>query len=192
MRGSHQPHRLHRAEPQRLAPAPRQLLDGQAGFEEARSVVFWDVRRHGLGRENRVDESLVLLAIERAIQIIVGAVERLAVTRRAERDRKIDRIGFDDRADRVVEEQPLGAGQPSDLFGQRAAGERAGGDDRDRVVRDRSSPLRAAIRCEDSLRSLAKLPGRKPRDPPSAHGRPAREPAEPRAAAANPAGAALL
>ena len=122
-----QPHRFHRTEAQRLAPAPRQFFDGQAGFEEAR-VVFRDVRRNRLGRENRVHESLILLAIERTIQIIVGPVERLAIARRAERDRKIDRIRFDDRADRVVEEQPLGAGQPADLFSQRAAGERPGRD----------------------------------------------------------------
>ncbi len=134
MRGSDQPHRLHRTEAQRLAPAPRELFDGQAGFEVAR-VVFRDMRRDACGREQRVDEALILLAIERAIQIIVGAVERFAVARRPEGDREIDRIGFDDRADGVVEEQPLGAGEPADLCGQRAAGERPGGDDRDGVVR---------------------------------------------------------
>ena len=51
--------------------------------------------------------------------------------------REIDRVRFDDRADRVVEEQSLGAGQPADFFRQRAAGQRAGGDNRDGVIRDR-------------------------------------------------------
>ena len=80
--------------------------------------------------EQLVDEALVLLSIERAVQVIVGAVDRLAVARRPERDRSVDRIGIHDRADAVVEEQAVGAGEARDLGGQRIAGQRPGGDDR--------------------------------------------------------------
>ena len=80
-----QAHRLHGTEAQGFAAAPGDFFDGQAGFEE-RSLIFWDVGGNGFGGEQRVDEALVLFAIERAIQIIVGAVERLAVARGAEGD----------------------------------------------------------------------------------------------------------
>ena len=80
-----QSHRLHGAEAQRLAAAPRQLFDGQAGFE-IRRLVFRDMGRHALAGEQRVEEALVLLAVERAVDVVVGAVERLAVARGAEGD----------------------------------------------------------------------------------------------------------
>ena len=136
-----QAHGLHGAEAQRVAPAPRQLLDGQAGFEKRR-IVFGDVRGDGLRREQLVHEALVLLAVERAVQIIVRAVDRFAVARSPEGDAGIHRIGLDDGADAVVEEQPAGAGEARDLCGQRVAGERAGGDDGDAVRESRSTSSR--------------------------------------------------
>ena len=80
-----QAHRFHRTKPQRVASAARYLLDGQAGFEK-RDVV----RNMGLdafGREQRVDEALVLITIEGTVQVIIGAVERFAVARGAKRNR---------------------------------------------------------------------------------------------------------
>ena len=46
----------------------------------------------------------------------------------------VDAVGFDDRADAVVEEQAAGAGEPSDFGGQGVAGERPAGDDGDAVL----------------------------------------------------------
>ena len=80
-----QTHRLHRTEPQRIRPAPRDLLDGQACLEIR--YVVGDMRGDRLCFLKRIEKALVLLLIERAIQIIVGAIERLAVTRGAKRDR---------------------------------------------------------------------------------------------------------
>ena len=80
--------------------------------------------------QQRVHEGLVLLAVERAVQIIAGAVERFIVARGAESDGGIHAFGVHDGADGVVEVQPVRAGEPRDGGGQRVAGERAGGDDR--------------------------------------------------------------
>src|ERR1700733_12690990 len=69
-----EPNRLHRTEPQGFPPLPGQFFNGQARFEKSRvtlGVVFWNMRWNSLGRENRVHESLVLLSIHWAIQIVV-------------------------------------------------------------------------------------------------------------------------
>ena len=116
--GIRQPHRLHRPEAQRLASAPRDLFNRQAGLEIA-SLVLFDMGRHALGREHSVQERLVFGFIERAVQIVVRAVQRFAVARRPERYREIDRLGVDNRADAVVEKQPGCAGETRDLCGKR-------------------------------------------------------------------------
>ena len=128
-----QAHRLHGTEPQRFASAPGQLFDGQAGFEIRRPVRF-DMSRHALAGEQRINEGTVLLAVERAVDVIVGAVERPAVARRAEGDSHVNGIRFHDRADAVVEEEALRAREPSDLGGECVAGERSAGDDGDAVI----------------------------------------------------------
>ena len=127
-----QAHRLHGTEAQCLAAAAGELFDGQAGFEERR-LIFRDVGGNGFRGEKSIDEALILFAIERAIQIIVGGIERFAVARSPERDARVDGSRVDDGADGIVEEQALGAGDASDLFGECAAGEGSGGDDGDGV-----------------------------------------------------------
>ena len=104
-----QPHRLHRTEAQGVAPAPGDFFNGQAGFEKPRSSLRGICAGTASRREHRVHESLVLLAIQRAIQIIVRAVQRFAVARRAKRDGLVDRLRVHDGADAVVEEQPIRA-----------------------------------------------------------------------------------
>ena len=84
-----QAHRLHRAEAQGVAAAARDLLDRQAGLEVA-GVVFGNVGGDGLGLQQLVDEVLVLVAVERAVEIVVGAVGGFAVARGPEGDRGID------------------------------------------------------------------------------------------------------
>ena len=67
-------------------------------------------------RQQRVQERLVLRLIERTVQIIVRAVERFSVARRAKRDRHVDRFGIHNRADAVVEKQAAGACDARDLL----------------------------------------------------------------------------
>ena len=71
-----QPDRLHRAEPQRVAAAVRHHLDRQAALEEHFPVEVVDRRR--LGVDERVVEAVVLVAAERAIQIVALAVVHAA------------------------------------------------------------------------------------------------------------------
>ena len=129
-----QPDRLHRPEPQRVAPAMRHHLDRQAAFEEPLLVEVVDGRR--FGRDQRVVEALVLVARQRTVQIIAlavvdaaggtgyqapgtGAPRAVASGSRtarllSHRDARntfdaIDRLGQHDRADRVVEIQMIAA-----------------------------------------------------------------------------------
>ena len=89
------------------------------------------MRRNVLGRQQSIEKGLVLSLIERAVQIVVGSVQRFAVARRSERYRHVDRLGIDDRADAVVEKQPLRSGEPSDFSRQRIGCKRSTGDDQD-------------------------------------------------------------
>ena len=128
-----QAHRLHGAEAQRVAAAARDLLDRQAGLEVA-GIVFGNVGGDGIGLQQLIDEMLVLVAIERAVEVVVGAVGGFAVARRPVGDGGVDGFGIDDGADAVVEIEAAGAGEARDLLGERAAGERPAGDDPDGVI----------------------------------------------------------
>ena len=129
-------HRLHGAEAQRVAAAARDLLDRQAGLEVA-GVVFGNVGGDGVGLQQLVDEMLVLVAVERAVEVVVGAVGGFAVARGPEGDVGIDGLGIHDGADAVVEIEAAGAGEARDLLGERTAGERPAGDDPDGVIGER-------------------------------------------------------
>ena len=128
-----QAHRLHGTEAQRVAAAARDLLDRQAGLEVA-GVVFGNVGGDGVGFQQFVHEMLVLVAVERAVEVVVGAVGGFAVARRPVGDVGIDGLRIHDGADAVVEVEAAGAGEAGDLLGERTAGERAAGDDPDGVI----------------------------------------------------------
>ena len=64
--------RLHRTEAQRIAPAVRHHLDGQASFEEPLLVEIVNGRR--FRGDERIVEPFVFLARERAIEIIAGSI----------------------------------------------------------------------------------------------------------------------
>src|SRR5471032_2657328 len=68
-----QPHRFHRPEAERVPAAPRNFLNRQAGFKIL-GIVFRNVSRYGLRLQQLFDETVVLLAVERAVEVIVGAV----------------------------------------------------------------------------------------------------------------------
>ncbi len=126
-------HGLHRTEAERVAAAAGDLLDGEAGLEVA-GVVFGDVGGDGVGLEELVDEVLVLVAVERAVEVVVGAVGGFAVARGPPGDGGVDGLGVDDGADAVVEVEAAGAGEAGDFLGEGSAGEGSAGDDPDGVV----------------------------------------------------------
>ena len=74
---------------------------------------------------DRVDERTVLNLGHRAVDVIVAA---LAVARGHERDAHIDRIGGNDRRDRVVEIQVARTDQFIQRFAERRTGQRTGGE----------------------------------------------------------------
>lgn len=118
-----QPHRLHGSEAQSFAAPPRDLFNGQTSFKK-RSAVLRNMSRHGVAREQRVDKSFVLLFVERAVHVVVGPVQRLAITGCAKRDRHVDGFRVHNGADAVVEKQPLRARQSRNFVGKSGARER--------------------------------------------------------------------
>ena len=105
--GITQSHGLHRSEAQGVDAALGDFLNWQAalkvvGFVELVSGVL-PCRRQGL-----IEPGVLFLA-ERAIDVVIRPVHRVAVARRPKRDVHIDGFGIDDRADRIVKEEPLAA-----------------------------------------------------------------------------------
>ena len=129
-----QANRFHGPEAKSLTPAPSQFFYGKASFEKRRPV-FRDVRGHAGPAKKRIHESLVLRFVERAIHVVVTAVDRLAIARSAKSDRHVDGVRFNDRADAVIEEQPVNAGESSNFLRESIARQRSGGDDRNRMFR---------------------------------------------------------
>src|SRR5207244_11117234 len=77
-------HRAHRAEGERVAAPARHLLDRHAALEVDAALEL--PRRHLLGLRHRLDERMVLLAVERAVDVVLPA---LAVARRLPCDRHV-------------------------------------------------------------------------------------------------------
>ena len=109
-RGIRQAHRLHRPVPQRLAPALRHDLDRKTPLEV--DPLLEVVDGHGLAREQVGDELLVLLARQRAVPVVLALA--LAVARHRVHLREVERVGDDDRRDRVVEVEVLGPEELAD------------------------------------------------------------------------------
>ena len=124
--------RLHRPEAQRVHAAPRELLDGQTALEIVRVVELLPMMLLRAGE--RFMESQVLLSAERAVDVIGAAVERTPIARGFVGNRHVDRLGIDDRADRIEKMQPPLPGEFFDGRGQRVAGQRPRGDDPDDAV----------------------------------------------------------
>ena len=138
--------RLQRAEAQGLAAALGHHLDRQAALEVG--GVLLPVLELGLvGREQRVDEGLVLVAVQRAVQVggALGLRFALVVARLEPRLREIDGLEVDDRGDRVEEGEGGLVGEAADRFGERRRGERAGGDDDARPAGGREARDLAAV-----------------------------------------------
>ncbi len=115
-----QPNRFHWPVAQRVTTPSRELFDWQTSFEVHRLLEL--VQCYRVGRRQRVIESIVLFLIERAVQVVVAA---LVVARCAKRDACVDRLGIDDRRDRVVEVEVPRPGQSRNLLGERGRRERS-------------------------------------------------------------------
>ena len=117
--------RFHAAEGKRLVAPGRHHLDGKAAFEV--SNVLELARRHLLGLEEGLHERVVLLLVERAVD--VGGVSTLVVARSPKRPVEVDGIGRDDRCDSVVVGQMLGAHRRRDVVCESPGSERPRRDD---------------------------------------------------------------
>jgi hypothetical protein len=132
----HEADRFHGAEEERVAAPAGDDLDGEAALEEELVVEGVELRalRGGQGAIERV----VLRFVERAVHVVVAA---LAVARRAERPREVDRLRVHHRADGVVEVEMGLPHEGGDLRRQRIRRQGTGGHDDDRPFRDpRASP----------------------------------------------------
>ena len=129
--GFGQAHRLHRAEAQGLAPARRHHLDGQAAVEIGRAR--FPFLEFGLvARQQRIDEGLVLRAVERAVDVVGAVAGRaaLVVARLEPGHIEIDALAMDDGRDGIEESQRIFAAKRADRLGQARRGQWTGGDDR--------------------------------------------------------------
>ena len=108
------------AEPQRVKAAACVNLDGHAALEHL--GILKAVHRRFLGGGQRVPECLVLLAGERAVDVICGA---LAVAGRLVGRIHIDALRGDDRRGGIIKVQEIAADLGVDGVKQRIRGQRA-------------------------------------------------------------------
>ena len=158
-----EPDRSHGAEAQRVGAPLRDLLDGHAPLEVRHLVERLALVQISFGQ--RGHPRLVLLARERTIQVGalgVGAVHRLLVPARgAEHHRIVEGFAADDRGDRVVEGEAVGAQPGLERAGERVARERSRGDDgrrrnrRDFLARDRDARVRRDARRDRGRKEVA-------------------------------------
>ena len=134
-----QAHRLHRPVTQRFAAAFGHDLDRQAAIEIRRAFPFLEA---GLvARDQRIDESIVLRLVHRAVDIVLARTARsdLVVTGLEPADIHVDAFGVDDRRDGIEEGERIGPGFRLDRTGKRRRRQRAGGNDREIPVFRRQS-----------------------------------------------------
>ena len=122
--------RLHRAVAQRVHPALRHHLDGQAAFEVGRALLpLLEVDL--LGGQQGVDEGAVFVLLEGAVDVVLAgaAGAGLVVARLEPRLGQVHALQIDDGSDGVEEGQRFLAGKATDCLGQWRRSEGAGGDD---------------------------------------------------------------
>ncbi len=163
-----QPDRLHRPVPQRFAAALGHDLDGQAAVEIGRALPL--LERRGLAGQQGVDEGLVLVAVERAVDVVeaVAAGPDLVVARLVPGLVEVDRVLVDDRRDGVEEGEVLLAADLRDGLRQPRRGQRA-------RRHDHAAPIRRAAARRSprgGARSAARRGWRASRRPRSRRGRP--------------------
>jgi hypothetical protein len=127
VRGVGQPHGLERAEPRRVLSLARDLLDGLARLEQVARLEV--AQNRAVGVDELADEGLVLLFVERCVQVIalLGAlrVGCVLVAALSEHTCHVERFRRDDRRRRVEEGKRLLPGKVRDVRGESIARERA-------------------------------------------------------------------
>src|SRR5271170_6716111 len=118
-----EPHRSHGAERKRHRTAARDLFDGHAALEI--DLLFERMRRDLFRRHNGADKGLVLISVERTVDVILAA---FAPARGHVSDVHVDRRGRHDWGDGVVEVEVARAHDSIQLFAERSAGEWTGRD----------------------------------------------------------------
>ena len=125
------------------------------------------VERDLVAGEERIDEGAVLLARQRAVDVVGASAAGafLVVARLEPGDVKIDGVAMHDRRDRVEERERVGAGAPPYRFRQRRRRERPGSDDDavpirgrqggDLLARDRHQRLRLQRRGDRGGKAVA-------------------------------------
>ena len=126
--GIAQAHGLHAAEAEGIAAAACNLFNGQAAFEvvEFLPLLGFDFVRG----DERVVEGVVLLLSEGAVDVVCGT---LVPTRFEVNAIHVDGAGVDDGCDGVVEGELVCAGESLQFCRECRRGERAGGEDGQRV-----------------------------------------------------------
>ena len=85
------------------------------------------LEHHAVGRGKRLDKDLVLLLVERSVEIVAAPL--LLVARLREQHVHIERGGIDDRRRGIEERKGVATDELHDLFAQRRRAQGAGGND---------------------------------------------------------------
>ena len=117
---------LHRTVAQGLGAARGHDFDRQATVEIGR-VLFPFVESDLIGGEKCGNEGVILVAVERTVEVVRAVA--LVVARLAPHFAFVDRLGIDDRRDRIEKRQSLFARLRADRSGEIGCGEWAGRDD---------------------------------------------------------------
>ena len=106
-----------------------------------------------VGGEERVDESLVLGAVHRAVEVggALGLGLALVVAGLEPGLGEVDGVEVHDRRDGVEEGEGALVGERADRLGERGGGERAGGDDDARPVGGRQAANLAAVDGDEGV-----------------------------------------
>ncbi len=147
-----QSERLHRPVAQGLAAALGHDLDRQAAVEIGRALEFAEFCL--LRRQHGVNESLVLVAAHRAVDVGRSAFATrpfLVVARLHPGDVHVDRGAVDDRGDGVEECERALAGPFADGGGERRGRQRSRGDDDIVPVRGRQAGDLAALERDERM-----------------------------------------
>ena len=106
---------LHGTKADGILAGARDLLGGLAGLEQIATLKV--LEHHAVGRGKRLDKGLVLLLVERSVEIVAAPL--LLVARLREQHVHIERGGIDDRRRGIEERKGVATDELHDLFAQR-------------------------------------------------------------------------
>ena len=106
---------LHGAKANGVLAGARNFLGRLAGLEQIAALKV--LEHHAVGRGKRLDKGLVLLLVERSVEIVAAPL--LLVARLREQHVHIERGGIDDRRRGIEERKGVATDELHDLFAQR-------------------------------------------------------------------------